>query len=127
MLGDEHHYVVALDFVFLKAQHAFGIGTDGQTFRIFIRDMIAADKTFWGARQFYFASIEFIHRRRADQPRADAETGGGVFEQVALVFVTGKFSPTIAEDFAIDGRAHMTDDVRSHEFFQVKRMKENST
>jgi len=115
-LCDQQHDVIASDFIFLEAQDAFGVGADRQPVRVFIGDLVAPSERLWSSRQFRLAAVELIHRGCAHQPRADAETGGGVFEKIAFMFITGKFSPAIAEDFAIDGRAHMTDHVRSHEF-----------
>jgi len=66
------------------------------------------------ARQFELRAVKFIHRGRADDPGANAEAGGGRLEERAFVFVTGKFSPAIPDNFAIEARAHVADDVRFH-------------
>src|ERR1017187_6470114 len=79
-----------------------------------------------GSRQFRLSTVEFVHRGRSDEPCADAEAGARGFEQVALVLVTGKLSPSIANDFAIDGRAHVTDHVRSHEFHFLNALAEHT-
>ena len=76
--------------------------------------MIAAFETFGRAREFEFGAVEFIHRGGADEPGADADAGGGSFEEGAFVFVTGKFPPATADDFAVEARAHVAEDVRFH-------------
>jgi hypothetical protein len=39
-----------------------------------------------------------------------------ILEEIARMFVTGKLSPSLAKDFAVDGRTHMADHIRSHAF-----------
>jgi len=65
-------------------------------------------------RQLRFAPIKFIHRGGAHQPGADAEACRRGFKQIALVFVPGQFAPAITLDFTVQGRAHVTNYVRSH-------------
>ena len=113
-IGDEQDDVVAADFVVFESQHAFGIGADAEGFGFFVGDVIAAFEIFRRAREFEFGAVEFIHGGGADEPGADADAGGGGFEEGAFVFVTGKFSPAMPDDFAIETRAHVAEDVRFH-------------
>jgi hypothetical protein len=78
--------------------------------------VVASHKIFRSARQSDFWAVEFIHGRGAHEPRADAKAGSRIFEEITFMLVAGNFPPSIANYFAIDARAHVTDNVRLHYF-----------
>ena len=59
---------------------------------------------------------DLVLRGGAHHPRADAEAGGGGFEQFTFMLVGPELAPAVADDFAIKRSAHVADHVRFHNF-----------
>jgi hypothetical protein len=116
--------MIPTDVVLLKTQDAFSVRTDAEAPGTFVSDKIPTWNSVFRTRQFCFGTVEFVHRSSAHYPSADAETGGGRFEQVTFVFVAWQFTPAVADDFAVERRAHVADHVWSHRFQRFPFLKD---
>ena len=56
--SDEQHNVIAIHFVLLEAQHAFGIRADCQPFGILVGDVVATRDRLISARQFVVSAAK---------------------------------------------------------------------
>src|ERR1035437_2986137 len=115
-ISDEQNNVIAIHFVLLEAQNTFGIHADCQSFGIFVGDVVTTNDRLLGARELHIAAGKFLHRGRPHEPGTNAKAGSGGLEERGALFATGQLAPATAEDFAVDGRAHVADHVGFHSF-----------
>src|SRR5439155_3377351 len=112
--ADQQDHVVALAVRLLESEHALGVGADGEAPRAPIRDVVGSLDAAARLLELHVAARELAHRRGADEPGADPEVVGGALEQLSGVPSAWQPRPPIAEDAAVDGGAHVADDVRFH-------------
>ena len=106
--------MIALDVRLLESERALGVGADGEAPRAPVGDVIAPLDAPSRLLELDVAARELAHRRRSDDPRADPEAVCSALEQLSGVLSAWQPRPPIAEDAAVDGGAHVADDVRFH-------------
>src|SRR5207237_7833241 len=87
---------------------------DGEAPRAPVADMVGPLDAPARLLELHVAAGELAHRRGADEPGADPEAVCGALEQVGAVFPAWQLWPAVDEDAAVDGGAHVADDVRLH-------------
>ena len=55
-ISNEQNNVIAIHFVLLESQHAFGIHTDCQPFGVFVGDVVTTNDRLIGARELHVAA-----------------------------------------------------------------------
>ena len=114
LVAEEQNDVIAGDFGTFPVSLAATIDADGKRFGARVGDEIMAGNFATRGLEVESVGTEFLERGRADNPGADAITGGGGFEKLDAAFGPGKFAPAIRHDPAIDGRAHVADEIGFH-------------
>ena len=113
-LADQQDHVVALDVRLLEAQHALCVGADGEAPRALVGDVVGPLDAPARLLEPEVAAGELAHGGGADEPGADPEAVGGALEQLPAISSTRQRRPAVTEDAAVDGGAHVADDVELH-------------
>src|SRR6267142_121937 len=113
-LAHQQDNVVAVYIIALVSEYTFRVAADSKALPLGVGDVVHTFDGLPGGLQFEVTVGEFLHGRRSNEPRSDAEACRGGLEQPPAADACGKIRPAVGHDSSVDSRAHVADDVWFH-------------